>query len=161
MGIKLKHVVRLQEVEKMQLQQILHKGIANTRTISRARVLLKADTGKTDKEIYEALDLSVSTPYDIRKRYHEGGLQKALYDAPRPGQKRKLSGAQEAKVVTIACTTPPDGYSRWTLDLLTEEVKEKLGVIIGRTAIWKVCLRNELKPWREKNVGDFRNYAGV
>ena len=88
-------------------------------------------------------------------------MQKALYDRPRPGQKRKLTGQQEAQVVTIACTTPPDGSAHWTLDMLTEEVKKQLSVVIGRTAIWKICLRNELKPWREKNVGHLRDYAGV
>lgn len=146
--------VHLQDKEKQQLQGIIKKGTTKARTVTRARILLMADEEKTDKQIYEALDLASSTPHDIRRKYCEGGLDKALYDAPRPGKERKLSGKQEAKVVAIACTKPPDGYSNWTLNLLTEEVKSKLGVTIGRTAIWKLCLRNEIKPWREKNVGN-------
>jgi putative transposase len=149
--------VHLQDQEKQQLQGIVKKGTTKARTITRARILLMAEEQKTDKQIYEALDLASSTPHDIRRKYCDGGLKKALYDAPRPGKERKLSGVQEAKVVAIACTKPPDGYANWTLDLLTEEVKEKIGITIGRTAIWKVCLRNEIKPWREKNVGDFRD----
>lgn len=149
------YVVHLQVQEKQTLQIIVKKGKVNARTITRARILLKAHEQQTDKQIYQALEVAVSTPHDIRRRYCEGGLKKALYDASRPGKERKLTGVQEAKVVAIACTTPPDGYAHWTLDLLVEEVKAKLGVSIGRTAIWKVCLRNKIKPWREKNVGDF------
>lgn len=146
------HTVSLTESEIRQLKTLLHKGTGNTRVITRARVLLAANNGKIDRDIYEALGLAVSTPYDIRKRYRTGGLNNALYDLPRPGQKRKLTGKQEAEVIAIACTDAPKGYVRWTLDLLVEEVKSKLGVLVGRTAIWKVLLRNDTKPWLKKNV---------
>jgi transposase len=158
MGIKLKHIVHLPQGERKQVQQIIHKGAANTHIITRARVLLLADAGKTDKEISGALDLAVSTPYDIRKRYHKGGLQRALYDAPRTGQPRKLTGVQEAKIVAIACTKAPIGYDHWTMDLLTEEAQSN-GIQIGRTAIWRVLLRNDIKPWRKKNVVYSHHYA--
>jgi putative transposase len=148
-----KYQVKLQPEEEATLEQLIRIGTPIARTITRARVLLLANEGQKDKTIYKALRLAYSTPHDVRKRYHEGGLQEALFDAPRPGKERKLSGVEEAEVIAIACTTPPDGYCRWTLDLLTEKVKEKLAVSIGRSAIWKVCLRNKLKPWREKNVG--------
>jgi transposase len=157
MGIKLKYAVNLPHEERKRLRKLIHKGVANTRTITRARVLLSADEGKTDREIYEALDLAVSTPYDIRKRYHTGGLGNALYDTPHPRRGRKLSGAQEAEVIAISCTKAPQGYSHWTLDLLTEEVQRR-GIVIGRTAIWKILLRQEIKPWREKNVGYLSDY---
>lgn len=157
MGIKIKHPITLSEKELQKLQQIIHKGVANTRTITRARILCMAHGGKTDKEIYDVLDLAVTTPYDIRKRYHEGGLKKALYDAPRPGQPRKLNGKQEAKIVAIACTKAPKGYDHWTMDLLTGEARSR-GMAISRTAVWKILLRNDTKPWRKKNVGDIQNY---
>ena len=144
------HNISLTREELQQIRTLIRKGIANARTITRARVLLMADDGRIDKEIYQALSLAVSTPYDIRKRYREGGLQRALFDLPRPGQKRRLTGAQEAEVVAIACAKAPKGYVRWTLDLLTEEVNAKMGVSIVRTAIWKVLLRNDTKPWLKK-----------
>ena len=59
---------------------------------------------------------------------------------------QSLTGIQEAEVIAIACTKAPTGYKRWTLDFLTEEVKSKLNVSIGRTAIWKVLLRSNEKP---------------
>ena len=158
MGIKIKYPIALSEKELQTLQQIIHKGVANTRTITRARILRMAHDGKKDKEIYEVLNLAVTTPYDIRKRYNEGGLQKALYDAPRPGQPRKLNGKQEAKVVAIACTKAPKGYDHWTMDLLTEEVRNQ-GMSVSRTAVWKVLLRNDTKPWRKKNVVYSQDYS--
>jgi len=147
-----KYHVALTEQEKTILSALIRKGIAKARVITRARVLLLASEGRKDREIYRSLLISYSTPHDVRKNYARGGLNRALYDAPRPGQARKLTGKQEAEVIAIACTDAPKGYVRWTLDLLTEEVTNKLGVSIGRTAIWHILLRNNLKPHRKKNV---------
>jgi transposase len=158
MGIQT-FTVTLPKEEKEQCQQIIHSGTTQARTMLRAHVLLLADEGKKDREIYSSLHLAKTTPFDIRKRYHTEGLKRALFDLPRPGQKRKLSVVQEAEVVAIACTKAPKGYDHWTMDLLTEEVQNKLGISIGRTAIWKVLLRNDTKPWRKKNVVHPHNYA--
>jgi transposase len=153
------HTIHLTQQEKGTLAEIVTKGREQARVITRARVLLLADEGKTDPEIYAFLALSTKTPYAIRKRYREGGLSVALYDRPRPGQPRKLNGSQEAKITAIACTKAPKGYRHWTMDLLTKEVHNKLQIGISRSAVYHVLLRNNLKPWREKNVGDFRDYA--
>ena len=149
---RIKYHATLSADEQSTLLALIHKGTVKARTMTRARILLLSHEGKKDKEIISALHTATSTPHDIRKKYTEGGLTKALYDLPRPGQKRKLTGTQEAEVIAIACTKAPKGYARWTLDLLTEEVISKLGVSIGRTAIWHVLLRNKLKPHRKKNV---------
>jgi transposase len=147
-----KYHVTLTEEEQKQLSQLIKKGITNARVITRARILLAAHEGKTDKEIYTAFKIADSTPGDIRERFCEAGLSRALYDLPHKGASRKLTGEQEAQVIAIACTDAPEGTDHWTLDLLVEEVKDKLGVTIGRTAIWKVLLRNKTKPWLKKNV---------
>lgn len=154
------HSVNLSQEERVKLTLMVKKGIERAQVITRARVLLLASTGKTDKAIANALLLSTKTPYEIRKRRSLGGLQKALFDRPRPGQPRRFNGAQEAEIIAIACTKAPKGYAHWTLDLLTEKVRGR-GISIGRTAIWKVLLRNNLKPWRKKNVVHKRDYAGV
>jgi putative transposase len=154
-----KHTVKLLPEEKTTLQTLLHKGTIKARIITRARILLLADQGKTDATICESLSIVRSVVYDVRKHYVTGGLNRALYDLPRPGQKRKLTGLQEAEVVAIACTKAPKGYSRWTLDLLTEEVNKRLSVSIGRTAIWKVLLRNDTKPWLKKNMVYSKGYS--
>lgn len=145
-----KFTVVLSPEEKTKLLQLVRCGTTKARTITRARILLMVDEGKKDKEIYQLLHIGNSTPHDIRKKYHEGGLHIALYDLPRPGKERILTGVQEAEVIAIACSHAPKGYARWTLDLLTEKVKRRLGIGIGRTAIWKVLLRNDTKPWLKK-----------
>lgn len=160
-GIKNVYPIHLPQADNDHLQGIINKGIHNARTITRARVLLMANAGKTDREIYEALKLAVSTPYDIRKRYHEGGVKRALHDLPRPGQSRKLTGAQEAEVIATACSKAPKGHVRWTLNLLTEKLKSKLPVSVCRNTIWKVLLRNKIKPWRKKNVGYSQSNAAI
>jgi len=153
--------VTLTHHEQQRLSQLIHKGHSSTRSITRARVLLLANQGKTDKEIYEALNLADSTPGDIRQRFAQGGIKRALHDLPRPGKERILTGMQEAEVTAIACSKAPKGYKRWTLDLLTEEVKSKLKVTIGRTAIWKVLLRSNEKPWLKKNVVYSERNGGI
>ena len=154
-----KYKVALSSEEKTTLLSLIHKGSAKARTITRARILLMVDEGKTDKEIYQVLHIGDTTARDVRKNYAEQGLNRALYDAPRPGKERLLTGSQEAEVIAIACTDAPKGYSRWTLDLLTETVKKKVGVSIGRTAIWKLLLRNDTKPWLKKNLVYCDNYS--
>ncbi len=147
-----KFKVVLPPEEKIILENLVHAGITRARTVTRARILLLAASQETDNTICHALRIVRSVVYDTRKHYVEGGLKRALYDLPRPGQKRKLNGKQEAEVIAIACTDAPKGYAHWTMDLLTEEVKKKLGIIIGRTAVWKVLLRSNTKPWLKKNV---------
>lgn len=151
--------VELTEDEDRQLDAVIHKGSGKARTITRARVLKMAYQGKTDKEITMALGMNPSTPYEIRKRYCQGGLKRSLYDAPRPGQKKVFTPFDEAKVTALACTQAPDGHSRWTLDLLQVHAKETLGKSIGRKTIWKILLKNNLKPWRKKNVVHSQSHA--
>ncbi len=143
--------VRLSARERNTLKVMMKKGTHKARELARARVLLAVDAGKSDAEISQELDLGRTTPLDIRKRYCEGGLNRALYDAPRPGQPPVLNGREAAKVVAIACTTPPEGRKRWTLDLLTEKVGGEIKEV-HRNTIHRILLRNKLKPWREKNV---------
>lgn len=144
--------VSLSPQKRRRLRGIIRKGRERALVITRTRILLAADKGKTDKEIAGELEVSLTTPRDVRMRYVDGGIDRALYDAPRSGQPPKLTGKDKAKIVALACTDPPDGYGRWTLDLLTERSAPRLTHPVSRTAIWKVLLTNELKPWREKNV---------
>ncbi len=153
-----KHIVALKQSEVQMLKNIIGKGKHSARVITRARVLLMANQNgsrKKDEQIWEALDLARITVQRIRKRFTEGKLERALFDAPRPGGKKILNPEEEAQLISLACTDAPEGYSHWTLDLLREEINLKLkekNKRIGRTMIWRIMLRNDLKPWREKNV---------
>ncbi len=108
------YVVDLTSEERDELLGLLKGGRARVRKTNRARVLLLADEGRTDEDIAEVLLTSVSTIERTRKRFVEGGLGQALEEAPRPGGKRKLDGRQEAHLVALACSGPPEGRQRWT-----------------------------------------------
>lgn len=153
-----KNEVRLGSGEVEQVQKLIKKGVNSARIQTRARVLLLAYEKKTDREISNILGLNKTTPQDIRRRFVQGGIHRALYDLPRPGQKRVCSPTEEATITAIACTSPPDGYARWTLDLLQEEISSKVKRI-GRTTIHRILLKNELTPWREKNVVYSNNHT--
>src|SRR3989344_9117836 len=106
---RIKYHATLSADEQSTLLALIHKGTVKARTMTRARILLLSHEGKKDKEIISALHTATSTTHDIRKKYTEGGLTKALYDLPRPEQKRKLTGKQEAEVIVIACSQAPTG----------------------------------------------------
>jgi transposase len=118
-----KYVVKLTG-QRERLRSMIRTGRESARTLTRARVLLKADEGRTDAEIAEAVDTSRGTAERVRKRFCSGGLDAALSDRPQPPrpQKRRIDGEAEARLVTLACSTPPDGREAWTLELLAERM---------------------------------------
>jgi transposase len=119
-----RYVVELTEDERSQLQAVGKKGKAVARKLRRAQLLLLAAEGYTDTEIAAALPVGVSTVERIRKRFVEGGLEWALTERPRPGGSPKLRGKAEAFLIATACSTPPSGRQRWTLQLLADRVVE-------------------------------------
>jgi transposase len=123
-----KYVIRLSADERQMLSKLACSGKAAARKITRARVLLKADAGEcgpgwTDQRIAEALDVGVRMIENVRRRCVEEGPDAALGRAwpDRPAQ-QKLDGAGEARLVAIACSKPPTGRSRWTMQLLADEL---------------------------------------
>jgi len=116
------YVVELSDDERQQLERLIHSGTTRARLVNRAQILLHATEGKADQEIATALHTSLSTVGRIRKRFTEDGLDGALHDVVRPGGKRKLTGEQEAYVIALACSTPPEGRTDWTMQLLADQV---------------------------------------
>jgi len=110
----IKYQISLKKNEINKLHSLVKKGKQSARTITRARILLFADQGKTDKESREILEVSEWTPQNARKKYFEGGLGRALYDAPRTGQPKITGEKEEARIIAIACAEPDDGYG-WGL----------------------------------------------
>jgi len=119
-----KYVVDLNEEERARLESLLHRGKSSARMQARARILLKADEGMLNKDIMSALDVSETMVYRTRQRFVEEGLEAALRDKPRPGQKPKLDDKQCAHLIAIACSDAPDGHDHWTLRLLADKVVE-------------------------------------
>ena len=119
----IKYKVKLAESEGSRLNEVSHRGKLSVRTVKRALALLKADEGLRDDEIAGVLLIN-ATVARVRKRFVEEGLEAAINDKPRPGRERKLAGKQEAHLVAIACSSPPEGHISWTLHLLADKVVE-------------------------------------
>jgi transposase len=123
-----KYAVRLSDEERARLRTLVGRGAAPARFLTHARILLKADQGEggaawADAAIAGALEIHPSTVARVRRQYAEEGLEAALARrAPRREYARKLDGAQEARLVAVACSTPPPGRERWSLRLLADEL---------------------------------------
>ena len=120
-----KYRVTLTAAERDELERLLARGKADVRRLKHAQVLLKADQAEggsawTDERIVAALDVGVATVQRLRQRFVEEGLQAALrpYRVGQRVYQSKLDGEQEAKLIALACSTPPDARGRWTLRLL-------------------------------------------
>ena len=123
-----KYHVRLEADEREQLLEMTRKGEIGARKMKRAQILLKADEGWKDADIINALNTSRSTVERTRKRLVEDGLDKALNEDPRPGQRVKLEGKAEALLVALTCSDAPGGREHWPLRLLADKLVE-LGVV--------------------------------
>lgn len=123
-----KYRVTLTAAERRELEALSAKGKAAARKLAHARVLLQVDAAaggprRLDTEVATALNLSPRTVERVRQRFVEAGLQAALLPRPTPRRyTRALDGAQEAHLIALACTAPPEGKRRWTLRLLAERM---------------------------------------
>jgi len=121
---RIKYVVNLSADERDRLRALLRTGRPPARRAARARVLLKADEGLSDAQIAAAVGIGIATVHRIRQRCVEEGLEAALGERPRSGAPAHLSGAQQAHLIALACSTPPEGRTRWTLRLLADRLVE-------------------------------------
>lgn len=124
MSRKKLYCVRLEEVEREKLTSYLRRGKSSSRSLTRARILLLADEGRSDEEISDVLKVSKSTVSRIRKRYSKDGMDSALHEKSRIGAPTKIDGRIEAQLTLLACSEPPDGRSRWTVRLLADKLVE-------------------------------------
>jgi transposase len=119
--------VRLSDDDRHSLQKLVRSGQAPARALTHARIVLKADEAEggpawQDEQIAEALETSVPTVERTRKRFVQGGLDDALYHRPPSKTKpKKLDGHAEAHLIALACSAPPKGRDRWTMQLLADK----------------------------------------
>ena len=116
-----KHTVDLSEDSRAELESFVSSGVHRAEDITRARILLKADDGATDEEICRAIDCSNSTPYRARKNYADRGIAAVHRRNPDRDYERKLDGDDEARLIALANSEPPDGCAHWTLRLLADK----------------------------------------
>ena len=137
-----KYHVQLSKADRQELEMLIRSGESSARTQTRARILLLSDENRkkkmSTKEIASALLCSLPTITHIRQKDVEGGLENALYDQPRPGATPKITGEIEAQLTLLACSAPPEGRVRWTLQLLADKLVElKLLDSISDVAVMK------------------------
>lgn len=132
-----KHVVELTEAQRQRCWEIVRAGCAAARTIMHAQVLMKTDSspagpGWTDQAIAEAFGVTTVTVARLRKTMVTEGLEAALvhYRGPARDYRFKLDGHQEAHLIALACSQPPEGHQRWSLRLLAHRMVE-LGYVDG------------------------------
>src|SRR6266702_7125055 len=125
-----RYTVRLSEGERARLHTLIGQGAGPARALTHARILLKASQGEagpgwTDAAIGAALEVSPATVARVRMKYVAAGLGAAVYRKPPARQyRRRLDGEQEAHLVALACSAPPEGRKRWTLRLLADRLVE-------------------------------------
>ena len=148
--MNIRYRIDLTADERDELTKLLSGGKCSARKLKRAQVLLAADAGAGDEAIERTIGASGSTIYRTKRRFVEAGLEAALSEETHPGAERKLSGKEEALLIATACSKPPAGRARWTLELLAGEfVKLTEHESLSRETVRRRLAENQLKPWRK------------
>jgi transposase len=148
--MNVRYRVELDQCERDQLTALLSGGKRGARKLKRAQILLAADRGASDEEVARSIGVGGSTVYRTKRRFVLGNLAAALNEEPRPGARRKLTGKEEALLVATACSSPPAGRSRWTLELLAGELARlTTRQSVSRETVRRRLAENDLKPWRK------------
>ena len=121
MARKQEHPVKLSDAERAELEAIVSKGKHKARVIRRAQTVLWSDAGKPDSEIAQLHGITPQTVANTRERWVK---EKALEDKPRSGRTKRLDGKQEAFLIALACSDAPEGFERWTMQLLADKLVE-------------------------------------
>src|SRR6266498_1056695 len=139
-AVRKRHTVRLSEEERARLHTLIGQGVAPARALTHARILLKANQGEagpgwTDAAIGAALEVNPATVARVRMRYVAEGLEAAVWrKAPEREYPRRLDGEQEAYLAALACSAPPEGRKRWTLQLVESVSYETVRQALKQTA---------------------------
>ena len=145
--------IELTRRDRKQVDELLRGGLQPVRTVLRALALRQMDDGRSTPAVGASLGLSAKAAWQIGKWYQQGGLERALFEASRPGKTQALDPEQRQRIIAVACSPPPEGRARWTVRLLTEEaIRRRLVPRVGRETIRVLLESHDLKPWREKNV---------
>ncbi len=135
------------------LKKLLGGGVQQVRVVRRAVVLLQLAEGVSAPRVARMVPLTAQAIRKIAHRCREGGLERALYERPRPGPAELLADAQQQRRIAMVCRPPPHGQARWPVRVVAAQaVTRKLVTRVGRETIRILLKSHELKPWREKNV---------
>lgn len=145
--------VSLTDEQREHLHKLTRTGNAPARVQTRARILLLADRSQgarnTHRMIEQALSVGGVTISTICRRFVQEGVDAALYEKPRPGKAPKITGAVEAQLCLLACSDPPEGYARWTMQMLADKLVElRLVESISDSAVCTRLKKTNCSPGR-------------
>ena len=137
----MKSTVKLKKSDLSYLELFKTKSKLSVREYNRLNILLLLHKGKRIVDIEEFLNVDRITIWRTKKKYLEFGVETALAEDDRPGQPVKYTTDHQAELSAMACGPCPEGRRRWTIRLLTEELKNKPGFeTINRESI-RVALK--------------------
>jgi putative transposase len=144
-GVK-SHQIQLPAADKRFLEAFRSKGQHSARELTRAHILLAAEAGVPTVQIQKVLGVSRMVIWRTQSAYREKGVDYALYDAARPGQPAKYGTDQEAEVVALTCSQPPEGAARWTIRLLTIAARHRPKLTgVNRETIRQILKKTSVK----------------
>jgi transposase len=155
--------VTLTEEERQELESLARPGKTESRKFVHGRALLLCDVGEGGpgwkvSDVAEALGISCRTVEHLKKRFVEEGLEAALGRKPRekPPREVRFDGAFEARLLTLACSTAPEGRSRWTVRLLADKAVElKFAPSVSHMTVQRI-LKKTNSSLISGNIGRFR-----
>lgn len=164
MGRSQKYVVRLTSEERKQLFELISKGKANKEKLNRARILLKADCGEEgenwgDQKIADAFYVTILTVQRTRQSLVEEGFENTLNRKPPKASKRRIMhGEEEAHLIAIACSKPPEGHCRWTVRLLANKMVElEYLPSVSHMTVHNALKKTKLNLGKKKNGASHQN----
>jgi transposase len=155
-------VVTLTGEERTTLETFVHRGKANARTLTRARILLKSADGWSTAALTSAFDVCQATVTNVRQRFAQGGLEAVLHDKVQQHRRRALSGLQTAHLIAVACSPSPDGHDHWTVRLLAQKAVE-LGFVanISPNTIHELLKKTNSNPGSTNTGACLRSEASL
>jgi putative transposase len=125
--MKKKYIIKLKKEEEKKIKQILRSGVYSASVRNRVQILSLSNKGFSDKDICNIVEVRRTCVSSVKKRYCVGGFNNAVYDAPRSGRPAKFDIKDEAELVALACSEPPEGSAKWTLSLLKANMRKPIG----------------------------------
>lgn len=151
----IKYIIDLSAEEREQLREITRRGRSPARKLKRAMILLKADEGIGDEQVAQMVDVGLATVGRIR--FVEEGLEMALSERPRSGRPIEIGGKQQAHIIALACSEPPQGHARWSMRLLAERAIElQIVESVSHEGVRKLLKKTKSSPGRTSNGASLR-----
>jgi transposase len=151
-GNRKKLSITLKKGDRGRIRVLLSAGVQPVRVVKRAQALRLLAEGQRSPEVGSSVGLTPKTVRNIGWRYTHAGLQRALYDRPRPGASPLLTDRQKQQIIAMVCSDPPEGRARWTIRLIVEQsIQRKLVPTVGRETVRILLQSHASKPWRIKS----------